>query len=434
MIKKSLLTVSALLLAQVGQAVEFEASGYVGFEWREYLEQGQFNTDSVTQADRQYGVVLEPELVWSLAEGEHTIVFKPFARVDSADPQRTHGDIRELSWLTYGDDWELIAGISKVYWGVTESQHLVDIVNQTDFVESPDGEEKLGQPMVKLSLIRDWGTIDGFVLPGFRERTFSGEDGRFRPGLEIDIDNAQYEAGEEEAHVDYALRWSHTLGDYDVGLSWFNGTSRDPLLAQELTPIVSPIVDGSGNVTGSTIDGYMLTGLSPYYAQVNQLGVDVQATIDSWLWKFEAIYRSYNDSLIDEFDQLGQPIEDYSAATGGFEYTYYAPFDTSWDIGILTEYQYDSREDKRLVIGQNDVFMGSRIAFNDAASSELLFGFTQDLDSSGTQSVFMELSTRLGSAVKFNIDVFLPMSTDSSNISSQFKQDDYIQLGFNYYY
>jgi hypothetical protein len=421
MIKQSLLTVSALLLAQVGQAVEFEASGYVGFEWREYLEDGQFNTDSVTQADRQYGLVAEPELVWSLADGEHTIVFKPFVRVDSADSQRTHADIRELSWLTYGDDWELTAGISKVYWGVAESQHLVDIINQTDFVEAPDGEDKLGQPMIKLSLIRDWGTVDGFVLPGFRERTFSGDEGRFRPGLEIDVDNAQYEAGEEDAHVDYAVRWSHTIEDYDVGLSWFNGTSRDPLLLGiDFVPVSTTAV--------------VPTKLAPYYAQINQFGADIQATIDSWLWKFEAIYRSYNESLIDDFDQLGQPIENYSAATGGFEYTYYAPFETNWDIGVLTEYQYDSREDARLVVGQNDVFMGSRIAFNDAASSDLLFGFIQDLDSSGTQSVLMELSTRLGSTVKFNLDVFLPMSNDSNNISSQFKQDDYIQLGFDYYY
>ena len=419
--KKTLLATCSLLLAQTGQAVEFEASGYVGFEWREYLEEGQFNTDSVTQADRQYGVVAEPEFVWSLAEGEHTIVFKPFGRVDSADPERTHADIRELSWLTYGDDWELTAGISKVYWGVAESQHLVDVVNQTDFVESPDGEDKLGQPMVKLSLIRDWGTVDGFVLPGFRERTFPSEDGRFWPGLEIDIDNAQYEAGEEEAHVDYALRWSHTLEDYDVGLSWFNGTSRDPLLKG-----TDFVIDPNA--------GPIPTKLAPYYAQINQFGADIQATIDSWLWKFEAIYRSYNESLIEEFDQLGQPIEDYSAATGGFEYTYYSPFDTNWDVGVLTEYQYDSREDKRLVIGQNDVFMGSRIEFNDAASSALLVGFTQDLDSSGTQSVIMELSTRLGSSVKFNVDVFLPMSEDETNISSQFKRDDYVQLGFNYYY
>lgn len=423
MINKNLITLSilasSLLLAPMAQAAEFEASGYVGFEWREYLQEGQFDNAQVSQADRQYGLLVEPELVWSVADGRHTIVFKPFARIDNEDPERTHGDIRELSWLTYGDDWEVVAGISKVYWGVTESQHLVDVVNQTDFVEAPDGEDKLGQPMVKLTLLRDWGTLTGFVLPGFRERTFSGEEGRFRPALEIDTDRAQYEAGEEDAHVDYAVRWSHTLEDYDVGLSWFNGTSRDPMLFVDLQ---NP------------------TKLTPYYAQINQFGADIQATLDSWLWKFEAIYRSYNEALMDDFDQLkqlglvSQSVEDYSAATAGFEYTYYSPFETNWDIGVLTEYQYDSREDGQVAIGQNDVFLGSRIAFNDAESSEVLLGFIQDLDSRDTQNFIIEMSTRIGRSVKLNVDVFLPMSDDASNVSSQFERDDYIQVGFNYYY
>lgn len=425
MIHKNLILLSSLLLVQTAQATEFEISGYAGLEWREYLETGQFNSADVSQADRQYGVVAEPELVWSLAEGEHTIVFKPFARIDSDDPERTHGDIRELSWMTYGDDWEVTAGISKVYWGVAESQHLVDVINQTDFVEAPDGEDKLGQPMLKLTLLRDWGTLTGFVLPGFRERTFSGEEGRFRPALEIDTDNAQYEAGEEDAHVDYALRWSHTFEDYDVGLSWFQGTSRDPLL------FIDPVVFANPLET---------VKLAPYYAQINQLGVDVQATLDSWLWKFEAIYRSYNKSLIDDFDQLEQlglvtqSVENYSALTGGFEYTFYSPFETIWDLGVLTEYQYDSRADGQSAVGQNDLFMGSRIAFNDAESSELLLGFIQDLDSAGTQNFVLEMSTRLGSSVKFNFEAFIPMSDDSNNISSQFKRDDYVQLGLNYYY
>lgn len=422
---KNLILLSSLLLVQTAQAVEFEVSGYVGLEWREYLKSGQFNTSDVSQADRQYGVVAEPEMVWSLGDGEHTIVFKPFARIDSDDSERTHGDIRELSWMTYGDDWEITAGISKVYWGVAESQHLVDIINQTDFVEAPDGEDKLGQPMVKLTLLRDWGTLTGFVLPGFRERTFSGEEGRLRPALVIDTNNAEYEAGEEGAHVDYAVRWSHTIEDYDVGLSWFQGTSRDPLLFVDPALAANPL---------ATVK------LAPYYAQINQFSVDLQATLDSWLWKFEAIYRSYSESLMDDFDQyeqlglVAQSVDNYSAVTGGFEYTFYSPFETIWDLGVLTEYQYDSREDGQRAVGQNDLFIGSRIALNDAESSEILLGFIQDLDSADTQNIIVEMSTRLGSSVKLNFDVFIPMSNDDDNISSQFKRDDYVQLGFNYYY
>lgn len=424
---KRILLVSAILsinvATNVAQASEFELSGYAGFEWREHVEEGQFDNGDVKQADRQIGLTVEPEMVWSLADGEHTIVFKPYARIDSEDDARSHGDIRELSWMTYGDDWEITAGLSKVYWGVAESQHLVDIINQTDFVEAPDGEDKLGQPMIKLTLIRDWGTVDSFILPGFRERTFPGEEGRFRTSLPMDTDNAQYQAGEEDAHVDYALRWSHTIEDYDLGLSWFNGTSRDPLF------VPSSFVQFEPAPTDLAP-----TKLSPFYAQINQLGLDLQATLDSWLWKFEAIYRSYDDSVKSDFDQMGQSIEDYSATTGGVEYTFYGPFETVWDLGVLAEHQYDSREDGAIAIGQNDLFLGSRIAFNDIASSEVLAGISQDLDSAGTQSFVMEIATRITEGVKLNVDIFLPMSDDDKNVTYQFKRDDYVQVSLNYYY
>ena len=50
-------------------------------------------------------------------------------------------------------------GIDKVFWGVIESRHLVDYINQTDGVEDVDGEDKLGQPMINLGLQRDWGDL-----------------------------------------------------------------------------------------------------------------------------------------------------------------------------------------------------------------------------------------------------------------------------------
>jgi hypothetical protein len=407
---KRLLIISALLSTNLVQAANFEISGYAGFEWREHFEAGQFNNANNTQADRQLGLTVEPEMVWSLAEGEHTIVFKPYARLDSEDEERSHADIRELSWMTYGDDWELTAGLSKVYWGVAESQHLVDIINQTDFVEAPDGEDKLGQPMIKFTAIRDWGTVTGFVLPGFRERIFPGEEGRFRTALLIDTDKADYQTGEEDAHVDYAVRWNHTIDAYDVGVSWFNGTSRDPIIAPNRT----------------------FDKLLPFYAQINQLGLDLQATLDSWLWKFEVIYRTYDESVKSSFANFG--VEDYAATTGGFEYTFYGPFETVWDWGVLAEYQYDSRENSSIAIGQNDAFLGSRLAFNDAASSAILAGISQDLDNAGTQSFVMEFATRINQGLTLNVDIFLLMSDDVDNVSYQFKRDDYVQLSLNYYY
>ena len=43
--------------------------------------------------------------------------------------------------------------------------------------------------MVRLALIRDWGTLTFFALPYFRERTFRGEKGRLRAQFVWDTDN-----------------------------------------------------------------------------------------------------------------------------------------------------------------------------------------------------------------------------------------------------
>jgi len=83
--------------------------------------------------------------------------------VDEHDDNRTHGDIRELSWIHVGSNWETRVGVRKVFWGVTEGRHLVDIINQTDAVDQVDGEEKLGQPMINLSVCPT--LIDGGVAP-----------------------------------------------------------------------------------------------------------------------------------------------------------------------------------------------------------------------------------------------------------------------------
>ena len=168
---------------------------------------------------------------------------------------------------------------------------------------------------------------------------------------------------------------------------------------------------------------------------IKQAGIDAQATLDSWLWKLEAIYRSYDDLVKDNFSQLGQSgLEDYTASTAGFEYTLYGIQETDWDLGLLTEYQYDSRNDAAQATGQNDAFVGGRLALNDAASSEALFGITQDLDDTETRGILLEVQTRLGENIKFNVDMFIFMSAEEENVSYQFRQDDYVQVTLNYYY
>ena len=83
--------------------------------------------------------------------------------------------------------------------------------------------------MVNLALIRPWGTVDLFVLTGFRERTFPGQRGRLRAPLVVDSDRSAFDANGLRRQLGAAVRWSHALGDWDIGIAHFFGTSREPI-------------------------------------------------------------------------------------------------------------------------------------------------------------------------------------------------------------
>ena len=247
--------VLAALPFAAAQAFEQELSGYIEIEGRLFPDAALF----ASQADGNLAFSLKPEYYATWAGRTQSLTFVPFFRYDQNDDSRTHFDIRELFWERYAHSWEIRVGIRQVFWGVTESQHLVDIINQTDLVENIDGEDKLGQPMINLALVQSFGTFDIFVMPFFRERTFPGVDGRLGFPLLVDTDRATYESSDGGNHIDWALRWSHTVSVFDFGLSYFYGTSREPMLR--------PGVDGGGRPV-----------LMPHYSLIDQTGLDVQAT------------------------------------------------------------------------------------------------------------------------------------------------------------
>lgn len=392
--------VIALLFATAPCSAEssLELNAKVGMDLRLFLQDEQYPGEHGTGNVSGF---VEAEHFWEWNGGTDTLIFTPFLRLDQHDKDRTHGDIRELSWTHIGKNFELHTGIRRVFWGVTEFQHLVDIINQTDGVEDVDGEDKLGQPMINLSLARDWGIVDLLVLPGFRERTFPGTHGRLRSGLVVDTDQAGYESAAEQGHVDLAVRWSHTLGDYDIGTYWFHGTSRDPLLQAG--------VDSQGNPV-----------LVPFYQQIDQFGLDLQATLGDWLWKFETIWRD-GDS------------DTYWAAQGGFEYTLVGINETAMDLGMLMEYGWDQRGKAATGLFQNDLFIGARLAVNNAASSEILAGIGYDLDYH-SHSLVIEASRRLGDSWKISLDARFFSSDEPTDVTYALRQDDHLQITLEKYF
>ena len=399
-----------ILLSFIGTTIintahSSEFSGYIGGQARVFFE----DPLSPVQHNSYLSAVTEPKYSHEWADGTNNLDVKLFYRVDQYDEQRTHGDIRELSWTGVSDNWEVLAGISKVFWGVAETQHLVDIVNQTDLVENLDGEDKLGQPMIRASTERDWGTLDFFILPGFRERTFPGAEGRPRPNIVIDTEqDAIYDFSAGNDHIDLAARYSHYIGEWEFGLSFFSGTGRVPT---GFSPVgVSP--------AGEAV-------VVPVYSLINQIGLDGQAFFGDWTWKLEAINteaRSGDKKGINSFQTVG-----------GFEYTLVGLADSNMDLGFVVEYHYSDKRIYENTIFDNDLATALRFVFNDVQSTELLAGLTTDADTQSFGS-FIEASRRLGESWTVEAQVRTFHGTKENRPLYSFRFDNFAQIDLNYHF
>ena len=337
---------------------------------------------------------LEPEFLWENETGNRLFRLTPFIRVDAHDGRRTHVDLREASVLFLGDGWTLFTGVGKVFWGKTESHHLVDIINQTDGVEDIDTEDKLGQPMVAGTLERNWGAIDVFLLPYFRERTYPGDRGRLRGPLPI-FESAAYESGRKQWHPDVAIRWSVFVGDLDLGVSAFRGTSREPRLV--------PTAAG-GHVA-----------LQPHYDLIDQVSVDAQWTRGPTLWKLEATTR-------------GGHGDRFGATVFGLEHTFFNLGEGGADLGVLGEVMLDGRDATApFTAFDHDMFVGARWAFNDTADTSLLGGPIVDYET-GEALAFLELERRLNDRWTAGLEGRWLINTDQTAPLHGLRDDDFLTL------
>lgn len=391
------LTTAFTLASFIPIGISGEFSGNVGLESTSFFEPAIYEN----QEDTYASISAKIDYYHDWDHGNQRFETSIFGRLDG-DDERTHADIRELYYWRAFNSFELYAGVRQVFWGVTESSHLVDIINQTDLVESLDGEEKLGQPMINTLYETDYGAYELFILPGFRERTFTGEEGRLRPSIIVDQDNATYESNKEQSHIDYAFRWSQVIDVVDIGLSYFNGTDRNPVL--------TPSIDDSGSAI-----------LIPHYRQIQQYGLDVQASISDWAWKMEAIAVSPDRD------------NDYFASVSGFEYTLVGLSGSSTDLGLIVEYQYDQRDYDTASLQQNDIVVGTRWVFNNADSTEILFIGSADLDDS---SVIMsvEAQHRLTDYWSMSVEARYFGNASLGDATYDLRKDSYARIEFNGYF
>lgn len=318
-------------------------------------------------------------------------------------------------------EWELRVGIDQVFWGTAESNHLVNIVNQSDVVDHPNGEEKLGQPMVHGTLSGDWGTVNLLALPYHRPRTFPGASGRLRPALPVRTggNSIVYEHRSGQRHVDLAARYGNSVGALDFGISAFKGTSREPLLVpfcSDNTPVPMNGTCDAPNFPTHMVQRYNL---------IEQVGLDLQLTLDAFLGKAEVISRK-------GFAGTGSGKSTHNAFVIGGEYAIYGVFGSDADLTLLAEWSQDERRAAATTALQNDVFLAARYALNDVEDTSMTAAIVEDLDYD-TRTLNLEFSRRLSDTVSVNLEAFKFLRKDiRDRQTSQVHGDDYLAVNLKY--
>lgn len=405
-----LAVLACLCLAAGAALAEHEISGKLSLETRWFPRTGDFDG----QRSYNAGIVAEPQLYLKDADN-FSVTIVPFFRYDAADRTQTHFDLREAYLLLNGplgeNEWELRLGIDRVFWGVAEARNPVDIVNQTDLVENPNEKIKLGQPMAHLTLSGDWGAAELFLISYHRLRTYPGPSGRLRPALGIDNDLATYESGAKEWHLDFAIRYSHTFGPLDLGLSAFDGTSREPVMRPAAFRLVR----------GQPVPG----ALAPHYERIRQFGLDAQLTVEAWLLKLEAIHRSGASNIVGK-------KEDYAAFVVGGEYTFGGIFESDADLSLLAEWLVDGRRHRATNQYQNDLFLGVRLSLNDVQGAAFTLGTLIDLDY-GTRTLSLEFDRRLTDSVSVKAEAILMLHVDNADaIVHPTRRDSFVGVKLAY--
>jgi hypothetical protein len=360
----------------------------------EIKAQGRFfNHSSAAQEDLNPALIIESKLEGEFNEGYWK--FAPFALLDGQDQQRSHIDIRELYWSGYSDEFEWKIGISRVFWGVTESLHLVDIINQQDLITEIDGETKLGQPMVNFSYQTDLGLLETYILPCYRKLVFGGNKSRlqlFDLELEESDDLACHKS---EQGVDWAVRWSQSFDNTDIAISYFDGMQR--------TPEFEFSIDGSIQIQ---------------YDLLTQTSLELLQISGSWIYKFEALHRRVKQ-------------QSSYAWVGGTEYTLFGINGSRSDLGLLFEYQYDQA---RGSLNDHDVFIAARWVQNDVNDTEILIGLIVDVKKTASKSVRIEYKQRINNSFSVSANAYAFSSSDQFEPGYNLRNEDHLSVSLSYYF
>ena len=328
---------------------------------------------------------------------ESRVVGEFIARGDEKDSGRRITEARQAYFRTPLAGFDVFVGNRQEFWGKAESKNVVDVINQSDAAANEGKSDKLGAPSISAERYLGIGDLQLWYISSFREKTFN--DSEAHPSSGLPVSSAQYARKEGKDADDFAARLSSFVGDWDLAGSVFYGTARDPILS---------VASGG-------------SALNPYYAFQKSIGLEAQYTGDVTLLKWESLHGTQSSLL---------GAHDFAAAVAGIEYTFYGPFETMWDIGLIVEIQHDDRP--QAAANQFGV-AGVRLVFNDIADSNILF--LASADRKADQSVVsLEASRRISDVTSVKLTSQFYNARTTTSTFGQLSDDDAVTLTLNMFF
>ena len=391
------LIIFTLLYCQISEAEDFfwelnsESKTEIRYFHKEAAYLGQKNTYSSSLSSEFYADF----------NNDINLIIEPRIRYDLYDKNRNKLDISQGYFIYFKDKYEYKVGVAKIFWGITESKNLVDIINTNDLVDI-DPKAKLGQPLMTYSIATSFlGVFDFYYLPLFIRSSETGRRGRIRLSLPKQKSSSYYEGGAGKRQPSWAVKWENSYGRNDLSFQVFRGISRD-------SSTITEIEDNNLNYFSG-------------YERITQLGTYFQKTQGPLIYKFEGIkrYGQRNAKLI---------RDNYFSSILGLEYVVTRIFNKVWDLNFFLEYSNDDRNNDSTDYLQNDLFLGLKLFINDTSGTEFIASTTTDLDGGGNTGK-LEVSSRLTDNIRLSTEYNYYWSTNSKDILYSFRRDNY--LGFN---
>ena len=379
---------------------DWQINSEIGLEIKEFHKNEAYSNQQNT-----YSSFIKSEIFFDF-KNDLEFLMEPYLRYDRYDKNRSLFDFKENNLTYYYNDIQLKAGISEVFWGITESKNLVDIINPKDVTDG-DQKAKLGQTMLAFSNYSEkFGILDFYYLPFFKNSSQIGEEGRLRLSKPIENYNIIYEGGAGSKVPSWALKWEHSFRLLDFSLQGFRGNSRESSTIGKLENLQLKYFQG--------------------YERISQIGTYFQVISGPIIYKLEAIKRNGQKNA-------KNIRENFFSYTLGLEHLINNLFENKWDLTSFIEYHNDDRNGDSTDILQNDLFLATRLNFNNIDGTEFLTSITLDTDGGGNTST-VELSSRITDNIRVTGSYNSYWSANETDILYSFRRDNYFSINIINYF